>query len=122
MDNVSWVPYLYWNIETTKIWALIVEVNMSGLYCFLVFSNYNVLTTRESLIEGAKQKHTQREGLYALRIRCRGVGHSWTKSCYYILLSLTVKDNDLIEYVKCPQSTSWRNFRLSSSSSNILLS
>ena len=32
-------------------------------------------TTRESLIEGAKQiKHTQREGLYALRIRCRGVG------------------------------------------------
>ena len=33
-------------------------------------------TTRESLIEGAKQKHTQREGLYDLRIRCRGVGHS----------------------------------------------
>ena len=32
-------------------------------------------TTRESLIEGAKQKHTQREGLYDLRIRCRGVGH-----------------------------------------------
>ena len=31
-------------------------------------------TTRESLIEGAKQKHTQREGLYDLRIRCRGVG------------------------------------------------
>ena len=30
-------------------------------------------TTRESLIEGAKQKHTQREGLYDLRIRCRGV-------------------------------------------------
>ena len=24
-------------------------------------------TTRESLIEGAKQKHTQREGLYDLR-------------------------------------------------------
>ena len=33
-------------------------------------------TTRESLIEGAKQKHTQREGLYDLRIRCRGVGHT----------------------------------------------
>ena len=33
-------------------------------------------TTRESLIEGAKQKHTQREGLYDLRIRCRGVGQS----------------------------------------------
>ena len=33
-------------------------------------------TTRESLIEGAKQKHTQREGLYDLRIRCRGVGHN----------------------------------------------
>ena len=32
-------------------------------------------TTRESLIEGAKQKHTQREGLYDLRIRCRGAGH-----------------------------------------------
>ena len=32
-------------------------------------------TTRESLIEGAKTKHTQREGLYALSIRCRGVGH-----------------------------------------------
>ena len=32
-------------------------------------------TTRESLIEGAKQKHTQREGLYDLRIRCGGVGH-----------------------------------------------
>ena len=32
-------------------------------------------TTWESLIEGAKQKHTQREGLYDLRIRCRGVGH-----------------------------------------------
>ena len=31
-------------------------------------------TTRERLIEGAKQKHTQREGLYDLRIRCRGVG------------------------------------------------
>ena len=31
-------------------------------------------TTRESLIEGAKTKHTQREGLYALSIRCRGVG------------------------------------------------
>ena len=33
-------------------------------------------TTRESLIEGAKQKHTEREGLYDLRIRCRGVGQS----------------------------------------------
>ena len=28
----------------------------------------------ESLIEGAKTKHTQREGLYALSIRFRGVG------------------------------------------------
>ena len=34
-------------------------------------------TTRESLIEGAKQKHTQREGLYDLGIRCRGVGQLW---------------------------------------------
>ena len=33
-------------------------------------------TTRESLIEGAKQKHTQREGLYDLRIRCRGVSQA----------------------------------------------
>ena len=33
-------------------------------------------TTRESLIEGAKQKHTQREGLYDLRIRRRGVGQN----------------------------------------------
>ena len=31
-------------------------------------------TTRESLIEGAKQKHTQREGLYDLSIRSRGGG------------------------------------------------
>ena len=32
-------------------------------------------TTRESWIEGAKHtKHTQREGLYDLRIRSRGVG------------------------------------------------
>ena len=31
-------------------------------------------TTRESLIEGAKQKHTQREGLYDLNIRSRGGG------------------------------------------------
>ena len=36
-------------------------------------------TTRESLIEGAKQKHTQREGLYDLRIRCRGVGQFWCR-------------------------------------------
>ena len=34
-------------------------------------------TTLESLIEGAKQKHTQREGLYDLGIRCRGVGQFW---------------------------------------------
>ena len=34
-------------------------------------------TTRESLIEGAKTKHTQREGLYALSIRCGGVGQFW---------------------------------------------
>ena len=34
-------------------------------------------TTRESWIEGAKHtKHTQREGLYDPRIRCRGVGHT----------------------------------------------
>ena len=31
-------------------------------------------TTRESLIEGAKQKHTQREGLCDLSIRSRGGG------------------------------------------------
>ena len=31
-------------------------------------------TTRESLIEGAKQKHTQREGLYDLSLRSRGGG------------------------------------------------
>ena len=31
-------------------------------------------TTRESLTEGAKQKHTQREGLYDLSIRSRGGG------------------------------------------------
>ena len=31
-------------------------------------------TTRESLIEGAKQKHTQREGLFDLSIRTRGGG------------------------------------------------
>ena len=36
-------------------------------------------TTWESLIEGAKQKHTQREGLYDLRIRCRGVGQFWCR-------------------------------------------
>ena len=36
-------------------------------------------TTRESLIEGAKQKHTQREGLFDLRIRCRGVGQFWCR-------------------------------------------
>ena len=30
----------------------------------------------ESLVEGAKQKHTQREGLYDLRIRCGGVGQT----------------------------------------------
>ena len=36
-------------------------------------------TTRESLIEGAKTKHTQQEGLYALRIRCRGVGQFWCR-------------------------------------------
>ena len=36
-------------------------------------------TTRESLIEGAKTKHTQREGLYALSIRCRGVGQFWCR-------------------------------------------
>ena len=35
-------------------------------------------TTRESLIEGAKTKHTHREGLYALRIRCRGVGQNFS--------------------------------------------
>ena len=34
-------------------------------------------TTRESLIEGAKQKHTQQEGLYDLRIRCRGGDQFW---------------------------------------------
>ena len=33
-------------------------------------------TTRESLIEGAKQKHTQREGLYALRRPELGVEES----------------------------------------------
>ena len=31
-------------------------------------------TTRESLIEGAKQKHTQREGLYDRSLRSRGGG------------------------------------------------
>ena len=31
-------------------------------------------TTRESLTEGAKQKHTQREGLCDLSIRSRGGG------------------------------------------------
>ena len=36
-------------------------------------------TTRESLIEGAKQKHTQREGLDDLRIRCGGVGQFWCR-------------------------------------------
>ena len=36
-------------------------------------------TTRESLIEGAKQKHTQREGLYDLGIRCRGGGQFWRR-------------------------------------------
>ena len=43
-------------------------------------------TTRESLIEGAKQKHTQREGLYDLRIRCRGVGH-------YVLVNCVAENN-----------------------------
>ena len=33
-------------------------------------------TTLESLIEGAKQKHTQREGLYALRRPELGVEES----------------------------------------------
>ena len=41
-------------------------------------------TTRESLIKGAKQKHTQREGLYNLRIRCRGVGQYLLKSLYLL--------------------------------------
>ena len=36
-------------------------------------------TTWESLIEGAKTKHTQREGLYALSIRCRGVSQFWCR-------------------------------------------
>ena len=37
-------------------------------------------TTRESWIEGAKHtKHTQREGLYDLRIRCRGVSQFWCR-------------------------------------------
>ena len=42
-------------------------------------------TTGESWIEGAKHtKHTQREGLYDLRIRFRGVGHTTlhTEYCY----------------------------------------
>ena len=34
-------------------------------------------TTRESWKEGAK--HTQREGLYDLRIRSRGVGQFWCR-------------------------------------------
>ena len=45
-------------------------------------------TTRESLIEGAKQKHTQREGLYDPRIRCRGVGH-----CFLLQLGPTIDVN-----------------------------
>ena len=42
-------------------------------------------TTRESLIEGAKQKHTQREGLYDLRIRCRGVGQGVVYSAEFCI-------------------------------------
>ena len=47
-------------------------------------------TTRETLIEGAKQKHTQREGLYDLRIRCGGVGHT-TSSVYTNNLFFSIK-------------------------------
>ena len=47
-------------------------------------------TTRESLIEGAKQKHTQREGLYDLRIRCRGGGHIVTGSELLATSQLTI--------------------------------
>ena len=48
-------------------------------------------TTLESLTEGAKQKHTQREGLYDLSIRSRGGGGQFPSE----LLWLTV-----FEYVQ----------------------
>ena len=46
-------------------------------------------TTRESLIEGAKQKYTQREGLHDLSIRSGGGGGQL--SCTPILCKMLAK-------------------------------